>query len=260
MASWAKVKQALRDSPLARSFFNELAGRVTPTDISGTQIWAALEVTLRLAQQSLFAEDDCRMTRQSQQILEPVLAHDAAAFWGDPVAVHQVGLQDIGGAPPLFAQHDAWWSTPVGAILTSRTLGAGECIHLLHRDDYESEPTRPLLWDSDSSEATVLEVRSVYDWQALVEWAPRPHFGDMNVPRPHLQYPQYQPDWELVKSRYDAVHVSIWGLLSSAYRVIPFRDGMTYLAGWHPDATAWLNPAPLFRDGPRPLRLAMPQR
>jgi hypothetical protein len=53
------------------------------------------------------------------------------------------------------------------------------------------------------------------------------------------------PDWAAVAERYDAVHLTYAGYLSSAGLAIPVEDpaddsARSLIAGWNPDATYWL--------------------
>lgn len=47
-------------------------------------------------------------------------------------------------------------------------------------------------------------------------------------------------DWRQVYDRYDAVHVTQWGYVTTAYAPIQTSLGLTTLAGWGPDVTLWL--------------------
>jgi hypothetical protein len=48
------------------------------------------------------------------------------------------------------------------------------------------------------------------------------------------------PDWPAVAEEYDAVHVSVWGWLTTAGRPVAVDGAASLLAGWSPDATFWL--------------------
>jgi len=58
------------------------------------------------------------------------------------------------------------------------------------------------------------------------------------------------PDWSSVVREYDAVHVSVFGYLTTAGRAVPVdADNSTVMAGWGPEETFWLGAA-LTVDGP----------
>jgi hypothetical protein len=57
-----------------------------------------------------------------------------------------------------------------------------------------------------------------------------------------LPGPWYAPDWGRIAERFSGVHVSVAGLLASAYRPVGILDGRTVLAGWNPDETFWFTP------------------
>lgn len=266
----------LTDGVLGRQLLNELAdladrASVEHRDLTADHIDQELRTVLSGTVQHLHTPDAHPVTPGGRAVGEAIAAHPATRWWAADMAPAQIGLQDVAYVGPRADRPLGWWSTPPDALLTSRELpGTGACVHLTHRDDYEGEPSRPLLWDADVVGARIHEVHTPEDWRALVELRPREHPSDIQLPwdrpgRPRLRRRSrrtvrlYQPDWALVASRYDGVHVSLAGLLTSGYTLLPVADGFTYLAGWHPDVTAWLNPSSLFRDGPRPLRLGMPQ-
>lgn len=249
-------------SPFGRLFLNELAdGPSVPGDLDAS-IWQALDRSLAASVQGLLADDAHPLTSGGRAAADEVAPHIAQAWWAGPAASLQIGLQDLGyGGVPVLPRPAPWWSTPDDALLTSREWpGTGACLHLTHRDDYEGEPSRPLLFEADVAGARIAEVNTVADWRRLVEEAPERRESDLEVPRELRRAPAYQPDWARLRETYDGVHVSVEGLLQTAYQPVAMLDGFTYLTGWHPDVTAWLRPDPLFRDGPRTLRLGMPQR
>ncbi|MNL69614.1 hypothetical protein D3C87_1944960 [compost metagenome] len=52
------------------------------------------------------------------------------------------------------------------------------------------------------------------------------------------------PDWERVAQRWDAVHLTTLGYLSSATMLIDIdSEYATVIAGWGPDSTIWLTDA-----------------
>ncbi len=52
------------------------------------------------------------------------------------------------------------------------------------------------------------------------------------------------PDYARLAERYDALHLTVSGYLTTAGRALPAGAGHTVLAGWDPDQTLWLTVAP----------------
>ena len=48
------------------------------------------------------------------------------------------------------------------------------------------------------------------------------------------------PDFTAAAADYDAVHLTVFGYLTTAGRAVPVGDARTMLAGWDPDETWWL--------------------
>lgn len=247
--------------PVGRLFASALADSVKGVDLTEELVWDALDAALSASVQRLWTVEDHPTSARAAELWHRLSTSGKISWWKEPMAVRQIGLEDLSYAGPKFGRPDGWWSTPADVILTSRLDPASNsCVHLRHRDGYDWEPTRPLIWDAETSSARVYEVGSIDSWRKLVEWAPRQVETDLQVPRELGRARQFQPDWSLVASRYDAVHVPIMTLLTAAYQPIVTSAGFTFLTGWHPDVSAWLNPGDLFREGPRSLRLAEPQR
>ncbi|MBO0921864.1 hypothetical protein J1G42_13625 [Cellulomonas sp. zg-ZUI222] len=249
---------ALIEAPLGRLFLRELADLTGPEGLTDDLVWQAFHSALALSVQQLHLPDAHAVVPGAHELAAAV--RERMGWWWSPAPAEQTGLEDLAYAGPRVGSlQDGWWTRPEGAVQTSRRLsGTDVCVHLLHRAGHDLEPTRPLLWDATVAGARVLEIRTADDWCALVASAPRRHRGDMQVPRAYRRLPVYQPHWDQVAA--DGVHVTPGALITSGHTPLPVLDGFTYLAGWHPDVTAWLNPAPLFREGSRPLRLGMPQR
>ncbi|WP_052847705.1 hypothetical protein [Streptomyces avicenniae] len=91
--------------------------------------------------------------------------------------------------------------------------------------------------------ARVAEIRGPADWQALVARFPRDvtgtHDGEWRA-WTGREGPWYLPDWEALAAHYDGVHVTVGACLAAFGLALPVEDGWTVLAGWLPDATAWV--------------------
>ena len=91
----------------------------------------------------------------------------------------------------------------------------------------------------------VFEITTVDDWVTLCE-----AFGEDSTEfyRSHLEPhalrwapPFITPDWNTVRSAFDAVHLTFAGFLAAHDEVVPVGKGTTVLAGWGSECTLWLN-------------------
>jgi hypothetical protein len=57
------------------------------------------------------------------------------------------------------------------------------------------------------------------------------------------------PDWSAVAVHYDAVHLTMWGYLTTSGLALPVDGGATLLAAWDPGATYWLHPETISHTG-----------
>ena len=96
----------------------------------------------------------------------------------------------------------------------------------------------------------IYEIAEPADWARLVEHHPI----EVTASRRHDWYNTtgragrwHMPDWASVAEQFDAVHLTVWGYLTTAGNAVPVHlldgDSASVLAGWTPDATHWLNPA-----------------
>lgn len=124
-------------------------------------------------------------------------------------------------------------SVPVGLVLVEDEMG------------WRSARTWPV---QPPPGARVYEVTHPGAWAALVERHPLA----VTASRRHDWWrvtgwdgAWAVPDWEVVATEYDGVHLTVDGYLSAAGRAVPVavpgtRPVRTMLAGWDPDATWWL--------------------
>jgi hypothetical protein len=136
-----------------------------------------------------------------------------------------------------------WTSTALPGLL-SPWLESGENLQ-------RSEPHR--LWKlGASSGARVAEVHSPFDWWGLASAYPSriPGFRYALVPDPSHPgvltsdrsegHARCDPDWGRLAEDWDAVHVSMAGVMT-AEDVAYERDGfVTELRGWEMESTVWL--------------------
>lgn len=142
-----------------------------------------------------------------------------------------------------------WWSTPAGGTLsTSRSRDGLGALELMLEED-SSGCGEARVWPVQvHGTPRVYEIANPTDWASLVDSYP------FAVPESRRsvwlsttgeRHDWFIPDWLAVAEDYDAVHLSIYGYLTTPGLAIPLshNQGATVLAGWDPDATWWLNNA-----------------
>lgn len=142
-----------------------------------------------------------------------------------------------------------WWSipTPSNALLTTRSItGLGALELVLKEDPIHSDIAR--VWAVQIRDTPrIYEITTPADWVRLVASFPlevthtkRDLWGDSTG----IQRRWFIPNWAEVANKYDGVHLSLIGYLSTAGigLTLPFDSSCaTVLAGWDPDGTWWLN-------------------
>lgn len=158
-----------------------------------------------------------------------------------------------------------WWSTPTGpfphagsrdrtrprhpwrAPVTTPPLpewGALGAAELVWQEDSPGHEESVLLPVAPTREPRVYEITGPAAWADLVRRAPLV----VTASRRHDWF-RYTgragtwliPDWLAVREEYDAVHVTAAGYLTTAGLAVETGDGAaSVLAGWAPEATAWL--------------------
>lgn len=139
-----------------------------------------------------------------------------------------------------------WWSGPIGdTVWTTRGEVAGlPAVGLACAED-PFGPERFEVWQVQVDPAAkIYEVHGPEDWGWLAASYPR----DVTVSRRHDWYrwtghegPWILPDWPAVARRWDGVHVSVGGYLSTAGMRVEADGAATLLAGWYADQTLWLH-------------------
>ncbi len=138
-----------------------------------------------------------------------------------------------------------WWSAPVVSSLVSTTRslpGLGAAGLALVEDSFGWTDARcwPLAVRPGSR---VCEISGPGDWAELVARYPL----DVSRSRRHDWWRVTGwsgrwliPDFTAAAADYDAVHLTVFGYLTTAGRAVPVGDARTMLAGWDPDETWWL--------------------
>ena len=182
-------------------------------------------------------------SRPAQQILEDLRAaatYDERRHGRPPV-------------DPADEPGDAWWSIPTGWIPkqlsarlphTSRRLPELGAVELAAQED-STGPARAELRHVEPVPRSprVFEVHGPDDWTRLVNAYP---FEATRTRRgvwwesTGIDGRWYIPDWLTAAADWDAIHLTVWGYLTTAGEALPATEGGTVLAGWNPDCTYWL--------------------
>ena len=148
---------------------------------------------------------------------------------------------------PAAPYSGSWWSSPVftGALQTTVAIDGARNMRLgLVEDAFDWH--RLLIWRVAIGGAPrIFEITGPMKWADLVTSYPLA----VTASRRHDWYRATGevhdwsiPDWAAVAADYDAVHLTMWGYLTTPGMAIPAAGGATVLAGWNPDTTYWLRP------------------
>ena len=171
-----------------------------------------------------------------------ILAQPAATSWFAPVdrAAQWVILNDEGNVTPdelvtpsspptgweLYAQK------PEGAEYSSTSVG-DTCAIFAAKEHHAGDfyPTFPMrrFHLRASPAARVYEVDGPQAWHVLATRFPAQDEEGRTV-----------PDWGLVATEWDAVHLTLGGLLTAQLVRVVAPDGFTELQSWNSEMTAWL--------------------
>lgn len=183
-----------------------------------------------------------------------VAEHPASQWWTDPfdrsqqvlVSSHKPHRASSRQLPPESIAHwEAYAQRPLPFRITSTLRGAFSCVDTvlgtgdwLNPEEYdrfaaEIEPT-----------ARVLEVTSPADWHELCVSFPSVN-KDRNSP---AGAGSLSPDWGRVASRWDGVHLTFAGLLTTPFVRHNSEAGTTMLWSWDAEGTFWL-PGKFLRAG-----------
>jgi hypothetical protein len=178
---------------------------------------------------------------------EPLLsgAAERVAAWRAGIVRKEESLTGT-EQEPLGAWSGDWWSDPAmsGLPVTTRArpgLGAARLVLVEDGSSWKSARCWPL---RPRPGARIYEVDGPAAWAALVARYPL----DVSRSRRHDWWRATGsagrwliPDYQAVAEEYDAVHVTVFGYLTTAGIAGDCARGeRTVLAGWEPDATWWL--------------------
>ncbi|HEV3102901.1 MAG TPA: hypothetical protein VG426_11275 [Candidatus Dormibacteraeota bacterium] len=179
------------------------------------------------------------MAPRFAELAERVVRLPATATWWDPMdADHQVWVSKTGERPSAdrmeikFAQYLPEVTKPRQAIWTSSPvrggLPAGWIEWLVSGEDQRPGPYS--VWRMlVGKEARIFEIHSPGDWHRLATT-----YAGVSSGR------EKNPDWMLVSRDWDAVHLSVGGLLTAQAVAVESEAGTTTLRGWDVESTVWL--------------------
>lgn len=166
------------------------------------------------------------------------------SVWRDEVlAAERVAWRERPANPRANWSGDWWSCPPHGPVSTGSYGDAGPYGLWLVEDAAGWEEAATYRLEVDPS-SRILEIDSARVWAALCAEFPL----EVTASRRHDWYRTTGrsgrwviPDWSLVSERYDGVHLSIAGYLTTATMAIDVEDKASMIAGWSPDTTWWLN-------------------
>jgi hypothetical protein len=179
------------------------------------------------------------MAPRLAELANRVVSLPATATWWDPMgADHQVWVSKTGERPIAdkmeidFSQYLPEVTKPRQAIWTSSPvrggLAAGWIEWLVSGEDQRPGPYS--VWRMQvEKQARVFEVHSPGDWHRLATAYAGVSSGK-----------EKNPDWTLVSTDWDAVHLSVGGLLTAQAVTMEDEAGTTTLRGWDVESTVWL--------------------
>ena len=169
-------------------------------------------------------------------------APDAAARWSVSTRAEEERARArlSGAAGRRYSGN--WWSHPWGAPHTTGERPDGIPAGLVYVED-------SLGWTSAEAVAVagagrVVEIRGADEWAELCRRYPldvTAARGDDWFRTTGRDVRWLLPDWGRVAEDADAVHLTAWGYLTAATRVIDVDDEYaSVIGGWGPDETYWL--------------------
>jgi hypothetical protein len=158
------------------------------------------------------------------------------SIWDDLDRHQQVWVEGRKGGPPSMDRFDVDLDQFAGAPKPRQALWTCTLADSLVTDwiewmrfgeDHRRGPYKCWRLVVDPG-ARVFEIRAAEDWLRLV--------GAYGIQRSDGQI---MPDWRLVARDWEAVHLSLGGLLSAERVVMPIGASSTALEGWNMESTVW---------------------
>lgn len=172
------------------------------------------------------------------------------AEWGTSTRAEEEAAAHDRPRDPHANWSGTWWSVPVFGLV--HTVGRiPEALDLVEDSSgWEEATVIPV-----HGTGRVLEIGTAEDWVSLCREFPL----EVTASRRHDWFRVSGrdvrwviPDWERVAGRWDAVHLSVLGYLSTATRALEIdATTATMIAGWNPNTTIWLTDRVREWEGPR---------
>ncbi len=184
-----------------------------------------------------------------------VAGHPASRWWRVPLdRTRQVLVSKETPHPPShkaspesLAHWEAYAQRPVEWRITSTLMGDFSCLDTViafgSGDWMEPKEYGKFAAEIDEN-ARVLEISSPADWHALCVSFPSVN-QDRNSP---AGAGSLSPDWKRVGEKWDGVHLTFTGLLTTPFVSYSSAAGSTMLWSWDTEGTIWL-PGEFLRAG-----------
>lgn len=237
----------LLKSPLGLTLLKMLAIQPRPQDIrdmSEAELYGSAVSTCIFMSPHRSDYDSRRgellaMAPRLSELANRVVSLPATATWWDPMdSDRQVWVSKTGERPIAdkmeidFSQYLPEVTKPRKAIWTSSPVRggfpAGWIEWLVSGEDQRPGPYS--VWRLQVAEsARVFEIHSPGDWHRLAVTYAGVSTGN-----------ETNPDWSLVSRDWDAVHLSVGGLLTAQAVTVESEAGRATLRGWDVESTVWL--------------------
>lgn len=175
------------------------------------------------------ADDPAPLPRNPQRTL---------ADWAQKERAQEIRAAKERPLDPRANWSGDWWSIPHGLVQTVARIPDG--LSLVEDSlGWEHATTVPV-----AGTGRILEIESAEDWTDLCRAFPL----EVTASRRHDWFRTTGrhgrwviPDWEQAATKWDAVHLTVVGYLSTAGRALPVDDDTAaVIAGWDPGSTIWL--------------------
>lgn len=235
-SSPALTPQALLNGPRGRRFCLELAGRI------------AAEVAALLDAVPPYAPTEDALLHAMVETVDAARYRQEPDGDDDLAATPEMRLALLRVAQAVVdSPHTQWWSAPMAMDKQWTVQFLDEFTAARDRPADPSANWGGNWWSRPSGLAG--STGAMPGWGPVGLWLVEDRLGEREAVAEQLELPAnahlYEidspADWVRLKDKYDGVHLTMGGYLSTAGLAIPLDGGYaTVLAGWEPDTTYWL--------------------
>ncbi|MYC07512.1 MAG: hypothetical protein F4X57_10130 [Chloroflexi bacterium] len=256
---------ALLRSPVGRAFIAiSAATGFTPDQLTepATALYIAAQAAddIELYHTKIDRQKEMRFLREEAprhfRLARQILTHPDAAWWFAPLDLHnQIWVSEDHSPPNQQPSEPSWihsdprrnlWAfiTSTSTADTASMLAAVDlqiCDIGYGYHEYASPPFA--LWHMKPKlDARIFEIDSPHAWHELcVNYRHRAKYPLQDIVYSDLDMDSYlEPDWSKVAEDWDAVHLTLGGLLTSHQVAVKSKDFWTYHHGWDAEQTWWL--------------------